>query len=224
MAEEEKKLSPLAVGAAALASVTSMVVGSLFGDSGTLLGAALSSVTCSVAGYLYEDRARRAHARLRARKERGKSGEGYAARLEDMPLERHLHEDRAHRILHGSWGLSRRIGVAAGLLAVMAGSCVVTLTAIEKATGQTFSSDVRHVTFGAPVQYGTTLGRHGIQSPSPAPSPTASPSQRSTSESPSATPTASPDASPDQSPSVSPDASPDSSPATETPVPAGSGM
>ena len=55
MAEEEKKkkLSPLTVGAGAGASILSMLVGSFFHTSGTIIGAALGSVTYSVAGSAY---------------------------------------------------------------------------------------------------------------------------------------------------------------------------
>src|SRR6266550_4113516 len=129
MAEEEKKLRPLTIAAGAGASVLSMVIGSFFGDAGTLFGAALSSITYSVGAFVLEDRTRRTHARIRARKERGKDGEpgSYRALLEDMPLERTLGETRIREHLRVSWGLPRRLMVLGGMLVVCMGSAAVTL-------------------------------------------------------------------------------------------------
>lgn len=220
MAEEEKKkLSPLAVAAGAIGSVLSMVIGSLFGASGTILGAALSSVTCSVGAFIFEDRTRRAHARIKARKEQGKTpGDSFHRHMEDMPLERAIYETRTREHLRRDWALGKRLMVAGGMLVLCLGSAAVTLVTIEKATGKTLTSNVTGRT-----QYGTTLGGYTTHSPSPA---APSPSSQSPSAISSATLSGSPEGSPDASPDASPDLSPSpaspsviSSPAT--PLPSG---
>lgn len=207
--EEKKKLSPLAVAAGAVASVLSMVVGSFFGASGTIFGAALSSITCSVGAFLFEDRTRRAHAKLRARKERGKPAQNeLQERLADLPLERSIHDMRMREHLRRDWGFGKKFMVAGGMLALCLGSAAVTLVAIEKTTGKTLTSNVT-----GRNQYGTTLGGYSTHSPSPA---APAPSYQDTPASPSATfsgsssVSATPDASPDQSPSPSPDLTPSS--------------
>src|SRR6266851_2527682 len=102
MAEEKKKLSPLTLLAGAGAAVTSMLAGSFFGAAGTIAGAALSSVTYSVGAFFYEDRARKVHAALLARREHGKSdpspGE-FQERLQDLPLERSMIHARTEETL-----------------------------------------------------------------------------------------------------------------------------
>lgn len=221
MAEEEKKkLSPLAVAGGAVASVASMIIGSFFGDSGTIFGAALSSVTCSVGAFLFEDRTRRAHAKLKARRERGKPASSeLQERLADLPLERSIHEMRIREHLRTDWGFAKRLAVAGGMLALCLGMAAVTLVTVEKATGKTLTSNVT-----GRAQYGTTLGGYSSVKPSALPSVSPGPSHESISVSPSATISAVPDASPDESPSgISPDPFPDSAPVT-SPAPAGSGL
>jgi hypothetical protein len=215
--EEKKKLSPLAVAAGAVASVISMIVGSFFGASGTIFGAALSSVTCSVGAFLFEDRTRRAHARIKARKERGKTpGDEFHRHLEDMPLERAIYETRTREHLRRDWNLGKRLMVSAGMLALCLGSTAVTLVTVEKATGKTLSSS-----FGGPAQYGTTLGGHStvkpFVSPSASFSASPSPSRQSTSVSPSVTLSSS--ATVSSSPDASP--SPDLTPSSASPLPSG---
>lgn len=219
--EEKKKLSPLAVAAGAVASVLSMVIGSFFGASGTIFGAALSSVTCSVGAFLFEDRTRRARAKLRTHRERGKPVHNeLQERLADLPLERAIHDMRFREHLRRDWGLSKRIAVAGGVLALCLGSAAVTLVTIEKATGKTLTSNVT-----GRNQYGTTLGGYSTVKPSALPSVSPVPSHQVTSVNASATVSAVPDASPDESPSsISPDASPDPSASVTSPAPAGSGL
>lgn len=62
-------MEPLALLAGAGASVTSMIIGSYFGDSGTLVGAASGSVVYGVTATWYENFAARAHARMRRGKD-----------------------------------------------------------------------------------------------------------------------------------------------------------
>lgn len=178
MKEEKKKLSPVTLGAGALASVTSMVIGSLFGDAGTLAGAALSSITCSSFAYFYEDGARRAHARLAARKAQQD--------VTDHPERHHIqaqlpraertslrHARERQELLGWTWG--RKLALVLGTLALCLGSCLGSLFLIESATGQTLSSSL-----GGPTQYGTTLGHHA-STPPPSPSPVPSSSSPSAS-------------------------------------------
>jgi hypothetical protein len=222
--EEKKKLSPLAIAAGAIGSVLSMLVGSLFGDSGTIYGAALSSVTCSVGAFWFEDRTRRAHARLKARKERGKvPGTQAQEHLADLPLERSIADMRTREHLRRDWGLGRKLGVALGMLGLCLGSAAVTLVGVEKATGKTLSS-VTGTVVGRQAQYGTTLGGYSTHSPSPVPSLTVTPSGSVTFVSPSATISASPDTSPDASPDLAPSTpspSPDLTPSSLAPLPSG---
>lgn len=222
MAEEEKKLKLLTIAAGAGASVLSMIIGSFFGDAGTLFGAALSSVTYSVGTFVLEDRTRRAHALIAARKERGRTGgDEFHRHLEDLPLERSLDDLRTRKHLRASWGLSRRLMVLGGMLALCLGSAAVTLIVIEGATGKTLSSNL-----GGPAQYGTTLGGHSTVKPSVKPSavPSASPGSGfpEISPSPSVTLSGSPEvsSSPDAFPSAS-FSSPDLTPSSLVPLPSG---
>lgn len=218
--EEKKKLSPLAVAGGAGGSVLSMLIGSLFGDAGTIYGAALSSVVCSVGAFFFEDRTRRAHARLKARKERGKSpGTEAQEHLADLPLERAIAQTRIHEHLRRDWGLGKKLGVALGMLGLCLGTAAVTLVGVEKATGKTLSS-VTGTVVGRQAQYGTTLGGYSTHSPSPAPSFSVSSSFSVVTPSASAPPDASPDASPDLAPSA-PSPSPDLTPSSLTPLPSG---
>ena len=194
MAEaEKKKLSPFTLAAGAGASVLSMVIGSYFKTAGTIAGAAIASVTYSVGAFWFEDKARRAHARVTARRKQGKTPESYE-RLADLPLERTMILAEASREVARDWGLGKRLGVSAGILAVCLVSAFSVLFLIETATGKTLSTNL-----GRDHQYGTTLGGHSSISPSPAPSVT--PSSIST------PPTSATSVSPSEAPSgVLPDA------------------
>lgn len=207
--DEEKKLSPVTLAAGAVASVTSMLVGSLLGDAGTLLGAAVGSITYSAGAFWYEHGARKAHAKLTARK------------AQDVA---HAQPGKHPLQVRQSWTPGRRIATIAGTLALCICSALVTLVAIEGATGKTLSSS-----FGGPAQYGTTIGGYTTKSPasSPPPQPSSESPSAMLSGSPSlssgtVSPTgisASPDASPSSSPSVTsaspvPDATPDMSPSS----------
>ncbi len=59
-------LSPVQIGASALAAVTSALAASFFGVAGTLIGAAVGSVVSTVAGAMYAESLRRTRDRLRA--------------------------------------------------------------------------------------------------------------------------------------------------------------
>jgi hypothetical protein len=173
MAEEEKKrLSPLTLAAGAGASILSMVIGSFFKTAGTIAGAAIASITYSVGAFWFEDKARRAHARVTARRRQGKPPGSYE-RLADLPLERTLILAEASRSIHRDWGTGKRLSVSAGILAFCLTSAIITLFAIEGVTGKTLSSNL-----GNGTQYGTTLGGYSSHKPSPLPvTPTVLPSQ-----------------------------------------------
>ena len=222
MTEEKKKLSPVTLAATALAAVTSMVIGSLFGTGGTVWGVFLGSVVSGSAATCYENWTRTAHAKVRARKEQGR----YAHRAGDGTLmgrvlakpggEEALVDARVRRELrHQGWGWRGRLAFGAGMAGVCLAVTLVTLVGVESATGRTFAT-----TFSSHPQHGTTLG--GWTAPSPSVSPSAAPSAVSPDPSP-PNPSADATASAVSPPaSVSPDATPTSS--QSTPVPAGSGM
>ncbi len=159
MAEEEKKrLSPLTLAAGAGASILSMVIGSFFKTAGTVAGAAIASVTYSVGAFWFEDKARRAHARVTARRHQGKPPTTYT-HLADLPLERSLIHAEASEVITREWGLSKRLGVSGGILAVCLVSAIGVLFLIEGATGKTLSSNL-----GRGTEYGTTLGGYSLTS------------------------------------------------------------
>lgn len=222
MTEEKKKVSPVTLGATALAAVTSMVIGSLFGTGGTVWGVFLGSIVSGSAATCYENWTRTAHAKVKARKEQSK----YAHRVNDGTLmgrvlakpggEEALVGARVRRELrHQGWAWRRRLAFGAGMAGLCLAVTLVTLVGVETATGRTLST-----TFSSHPQHGTTLG--GWTAPRASHSPPVTPSGVSPDLSPSslsvdptassATPTA--DASPDATPV----------PASSTPFPGGSGI
>ena len=197
MAEDEKKkLSPLTLAAGAGASILSMVIGSFFKTAGTIVGAAIASVTYSVGAFWFEDKARRAHARMAARRNQGKVPAPYE-RLADLPLERSLIRAEASHSITRDWGIGKRLSVSVGILAFCLVSAIITLFAIEGVTGKTLSSNL-----GNGTQYGTTLGGYSSHKPSPRPVsstlPTVLPSPSSASAGSGAPSGVTPDASPSQ--------------------------
>lgn len=204
---EEKKLSPVTLAAGAAASVLSMIIGSFFGDAGTLYGAAISSVTYSAGAFFMEDRTRKAHAKLRARKVEDRANaeldkHHLRARILDNPLGEQslLHARVRQEQYKEGWNPRRKLAMICGMLALCVVSAAMALVTIETATGKTLSSS-----FGVgPAQYGTTLGGYTTRSPSPRPRmqvSSASPSGSTTAPS-SPSPDASPDAVPDATPSA----------------------
>lgn len=205
---EEKKLSPIALGAGAVASVASMLLGSLFGDAGTLYGAAIGSVTYSGVAFVVEDRTRKAHAKLRARKAQDRVNaepekHHIQAKLAAGPLgEQALIHARVRQDLY-RWNPRRKLAYAAGMMFLCLVSAAATLVAVEGATGKTLSSNL-----GGPVQYGTTIGGYTTHSPAP------SPSVQISSESPSASASAGSGSPSGVSPDATPDAVPDAVPSS----------
>src|SRR5512146_1503665 len=70
---ERKRISVIAVTGGMIISVLSMVAGSWLGTAGTLYGAAFGSGFSAIGGTIYENMARKAHAKLKARKEQEKA-------------------------------------------------------------------------------------------------------------------------------------------------------
>lgn len=192
--KQRKKLEPLALVASALASVTSMFIGSLFGDSGTLIGTAVGSIVSGSAVVVYENFATFTASRLKKTTGRLYAHDPDATRI--IPS----HQARKHRkTLIWAGG-----ALTAGLCVV---GCFAILTLTEAASGKTLHGVTTNTR-----DYGYTLGTTSTTPPSPAPavvppvshSATTEPSQQWT---PSTVP----------SPSVSPSAVPSAIPSTMAP-------
>jgi hypothetical protein len=210
--EEKKKLSPFTVVGSMGAAALAMIIGARLKTEGTIPGAALGSGVSTVTAFIIETRSRKAHAKLKALREKDKPGAPgtYIRELQDMPLERRLTDDRAKEIVRRTWSVRKRLVLAGGLMVLCMGSAVASLFIIESATGQTLHSVLTNQ-----KQYGTTLGGYSSQKPSPVPV-----SPRVTMIAPSTeSPAGSPSAPFSSTPSLTP--SPAQSP-TPTPVPDGS--
>ncbi len=203
---EKKPLSPFGIGAAMLASVAAMLLGSLFSDGGTIYGAAIGAGASSTVAVVAENNARKAHAKIRALREQEKAdaepGHHIQERLKELPLGREaLVRARQKRIMHSREHPLRSLGLGAGLVLICILSAFFTLFVIEAATGKTV-----HSNFGGPAQYGTSFNYSTkapptepsfspsyapsgavVPSESLNPSPSPSPSVSSLSPSPSAT-------------------------------------
>src|SRR5215475_10373555 len=69
MGYEKKRISVITTTAGMAATITSMIIGSLFGAGGTLWGAALGSGVYATSATLFENAARKTRARVQAVKE-----------------------------------------------------------------------------------------------------------------------------------------------------------
>lgn len=195
---ERKRISVITVTGGMIFSVLSMVAGSWLGTAGTLYGAAFGSGFSAIGGTIYENLARKAHAKMKARKEQEKAetmtispamrqmliakrDENIARREKDILRQQH----------RDPWKIAT---VALGSLVLFTVVTLGTMTVVEKVTGKTLHANVT----GA-KQYGTSFSYSTATPPSVTPSllpssPVPSPSSVSPS------PDASPDASPDQAP------------------------
>ena len=164
MAEEEKKkLSPFTLIAGAGGSIIAMIIGARLKTDGTIPGAAIGSVVSSGSAFLIETRSRRAHARLKARKEQQKVDAHPETHPVQAQMEANLFPAREKRALL-SWNRKAKLGFAAGMLALCMASAVASLFVIESATGQTLHSVLTNQ-----KQYGTTFGGYSTTAPSKAP-------------------------------------------------------
>lgn len=197
---ERKRISVITVTGGMIFSVLAMVAGSWLGTAGTLYGAAFGSGFSAIGGTIYENMARKAHAKLKARKEQEE-----VERTTISPLMREkLMQNRKTFIARREQEILRQqrrdpwqvAAVILGSLALFAVVTLGTLFGVEKATGKTLHANVTNSR-----QYGTSFSYSTVPPPSVTPSvEPSSPVPSSSSASPSASPDAAPDASPDQAP------------------------
>jgi hypothetical protein len=230
-------LSPGKLAAGAGATVTSMVLGSFFGDSGTVYGAAIGSVTYSVAAEGYEYLYGKGHATVKKvaskhRKpvvvegenwpppkasispleERVRALPGGAEALASAP-QRREEARRKYENRHRAWKLALSGAAMAGVgVAVSFGVLSVT----EASTGKTLSSYFP----GNTTHYGSSIGSASTKPP-PSPSPQVhSPSASGGTEgSPTTIPSPSLTITPSQVPTVTPSPFITSIPVTATTAP-----
>lgn len=192
-------VSPLKLAAGAGAAVFSMLIGSFFGDSGTLIGAATGSLAYGVAAEGLEYSGKKAHAKARAAAKAARrpptTPGTLRARVEARPGGQEAMAQaevrREMRLLHvRPWMLA---GSGLALAAASTGTALVVMSATEAATGKTF-----HGALTDTRDYGSTFA-HSTAPPSPAPTP--APSDESPSPSPSETLTTVPTLSPTMGPS-----------------------
>lgn len=197
---ERKRISAITVTGGMIISVLSMVAGSWLGTAGTLYGAAFGSGFSAIGGTIYENMARKAHAKLKARKEQeiaetqtispamremliSKRDENIARREKEILRQQH----------RDPWKIAT---VTLGSLMLFALVTLSTMIVVEKATGKTLHANVTGTR-----QYGTSFSYSTVTPPSPAATSSLLPSSPvPSSPSPSPSPDATPDASPDQTP------------------------
>ena len=195
---ERKRISVITVTGGMIFSVLSMVAGSWLGTAGTLYGAAFGSGFSAIGGTVYENVARKAHAKLKAKREqeiaetqtispamremlKSKRDENIARRERDILRQQH----------RDPWKIAT---VTLGSLMLFTLVTLGTLVVVEKATGKTLHANVTGTR-----QYGTSFGYSTVAPPRRLVTPSASPSSV-TPSSPSPVPDATPDALPDQTP------------------------
>lgn len=197
---ERKRISVITVTGGMIFSVLAMVAGSALGTAGTWYGVAFGTGFSAVGGTVYENMARKAHAKLKARKEQElaetttispavrealiKNRETFIASREKDILRRQ-HRD--------PWKIAT---MTLGSLVLFALVTLGTLIGVEKVTGKTLHANVT----GA-KQYGTSFSYSTVPPPPATPSLLpSSPVSSSSSAAPSTSPDATPDTSPDQTP------------------------
>lgn len=197
---ERKRISVITVTGGMIFSVLAMVAGSWLGTAGTLYGAAFGSGFSAIGGTIYENMARKAHAKLKARKEQEEIEQTTISPLMREKLMQNRKTFIARReqeILRQQrrdpWQVATAI---LGSLVLFALVTLGTLFGVEKATGKTLHANVTNSR-----QYGTSFSYSTVPPPSVTPSvEPSSPVPSSSSASPSASPDVAPDASPDQAP------------------------
>lgn len=176
-------LSALKLAAGAGATVTSMVVGSFFGDNGTIIGAASGSVVYGVAAEGYEYAAMRAHkaAKTRLRRNPAVPEKVWPAREGPSLREQAEGQQKQERRLRPKPLMLAGSGLA--LAGVSFAGALAFMSATEAATGQTLHA----VTTGT-TDYGSTWSSSTTPpSPSISPPATADPSTSPPSPSPTET-------------------------------------
>jgi hypothetical protein len=140
-------LNPTHVTAAALAAVTTAVLGSMLGIAGTLMGAAGASVITTVGTALYQSSLERSRERVRSLTQRTR------------PL-RTSREGSSARVAPPRWGAVVVGALGAFLLAMMA------ITGFEWASGETVGGNGTGTTIGQVV-----TNQSGPQNPATPPTP-----------------------------------------------------
>lgn len=201
---ERKRISVITVTGGMIFSVLAMVAGSWLGTAGTLYGAAFGSGFSAIGGTIYENMARKAHAKMKARKEQEKAEQTTISPAMRQMLISKRDENIARRekdILRQQhrdpWKMA---AVTLGSLMLFTAVTLATMFGVEKATGKTL-----HASVTGTRQYGTSFSYSTEPPPAATVTPSLSPSSPvPSSSSPSAAPDATPDASPDQSPAETP--------------------
>jgi len=196
-------LSAAQIVAGAMASVSAAVIASIFGVTGTIIGAALTSVTVTIGSTLYKQSLERAHSRVRSRSHQDPSP-SLSERESSLPPRRTL-----------AWGT---VIAGAGLVFVLAMGTLTGVEALAKTPaaalmGNAADRDVRSATtVGTVLQVATSQVDDEVEL-EPVPVPTEAPTGPVPSDSRSSQPEPSPLASDDgrsssevQEPAVEPTA------------------
>ena len=188
------------VAAAALAAITTAVLSSSLGATGTLVGAAGASVITTVATSLYQLSLERSRDRVRTLARRPGSSpvdqdgsEPGIPQASPAPTRPGVQRSWRSRTLH--WGSVALGALGAFLLAMLA------VTSIEWASGETVGGNGK----------GTTIGEVLNDQPAPRRSPTTPGPASPLPETPSSTPTETPTGTPTESPTGTPTDTPDPS-------------
>lgn len=204
------------VAAAALAAVTSALLGSRLGAEGTLIGAAGASVVTTVATSVYQTSLERSRERVRSMAHRPRSRPSVANTVDTLPADQGLGDDaeqppdRSRRSTMWRWG-----GAVAGALGgfVLA---MMMITGIEWASGETVGDNGKGTTIGQVVNSGPQQPSSPRHEAPPSQTPTETPTE--TSEPP-ATSTTTPEPSPTETPTTRPSPSQTTVPPLIPPLP-----
>jgi hypothetical protein len=167
------------VAGAALAAVTTALLGSRLGAEGTLIGAAGASVVTTVATSVYQTSLERSRERVRSMAHRPRSRPSVANTVDTLPAEQGLGDDtgqpsdRSRRSAMWRWG-----GVVAGALGgfVLA---MLMITGIEWASGETVGGNGKGTTIGQVVESGPQQPSSPRREAPPSQTPTETPPETS---------------------------------------------
>jgi hypothetical protein len=205
------------VAAAALAAVTSALLGSRLGAEGTLIGAAGASVITTVATSVYQGSLERSRERVRSLAHRNRSAHPAAVDTlpaEDRPLAGKRLDDSAEQPSHrarrsATWRWAGVVIAALGGFAL----AMLMITGFEWASGETVGGNGKGTTIGQVVNDQSRPPQH----PTAPPAGPAFETSTETSEPPATTTTA-PSGSVEQSPTESPSTGPSPSETSTPPL------
>jgi hypothetical protein len=193
------------VAAAALAAVTTALLGSMLGAEGTLIGAAAASVVTTVATSVYQTSLERSRERVRSLTHRTRPAHPEADAEQIQPSG----TERSRRSATWRW-----VGVVVGAIVGFALAMLV-ITGIEWARGETIGDNGKGTTIGQVVN-----DQSGPQQPAAPPEGPASSEEPTKTSEPPATSTTAPNGSGEQSPTPTTPTSPATpSPSKTTPPP-----